>query len=271
MCSRKLKGRSALRAETHKHYCCSPFIIQGLTGYSPFRSRNLSVEHKSTLERKKKTSVCDEENYWFPCSLNGGHVLRQCGRVQVGFSCLSSLPSVCLSVFCLYILYALCFGFTSPCLAGRFSLLGSEPHLRRTYTSKPGAWIKFLYIVSVCFEAHGHTSTQRGFQIPCITTLLTSSSWTEVGVRCIYLSLIQLYWTHNIGNMSLCAVFCSHLNDTPLPPRCHSQTKATPLSLEPKQNTSNKGLMKNNYRIALWRKNEPEFFFHKDFHGILLS
>ena len=182
------------------------------------------------------------------------------------------LAAVCLSLRLLFV-YPVCSLLRIYiAVSGRTLFTSGQRTASETYLlSKPGAWIKFLYIVSVCFEAHGHTSTQRGFQIPRITTSLTSSSWTEVGVRCIYLSLIQLYWTHNIGNMSLCAVFCSHLNDTPLPPRCHSQTKATPLSLEPKQNTSNKGLMKNNYRIALWRKNEPEFFFHKDFHGILLS
>lgn len=60
MCSRKLKGRSALRAETRKRCCCSPFTIQGLTGYSPFRSRNVEKSFSGTqvhLGKKKKTHL----------------------------------------------------------------------------------------------------------------------------------------------------------------------------------------------------------------------
>lgn len=200
MCSRKLKGRSALRAEKRKRCCCSPFTIQGLTGYSPFRSRNVEKSFSGTqvhLGKKKKTpSVCDEENYWFPCSLNGGHVLRQRGRVQVGFFffCLSSLPSICLSAFCLYSLYPLCSWFTSPCLAGRFSLLGSEPRLRRTYASKPGAWIKFLCIVSVCFKARSHTSTPRGLQIPRL-----QYRWLPALERRLGLGAFICHWFNFIG------------------------------------------------------------------------
>lgn len=49
----------------------------------------------------KNSSVCSEENYWFPCSLNGGNVLCERSRVQVGF--LSVLAAVCLSLHLLFV------------------------------------------------------------------------------------------------------------------------------------------------------------------------
>lgn len=159
--------------------------------------KNLSAEHKSTLERKKKTHLyVMKKTIDFPAVWMVGMCSDSAAECKWDFFffCLSSLPSICLSAFCLYSLYPLCSWFTSPCLAGRFSLLGSEPRLRRTYASKPGAWIKFLCIVSVCFKARSHTSTPRGLQIPRL-----QYRWLPALERRLGLGAFICHWFNFIG------------------------------------------------------------------------
>lgn len=72
--------------------CCSSLTIKGLTGHSS-SSKNVESFSNKSLHRRN-SSVCGEENYWFPCSLHGGNVPSHHSWVQVGF--LSGLSAICL-------------------------------------------------------------------------------------------------------------------------------------------------------------------------------
>lgn len=104
--------------------------------------------------------------------------------------CLSWLPSICLSAFCLCILSVL----ICICLTGGFSLLGSELQLRHTFT-----WIRteasshrareLLYVIIFCLSAvklqnkvsslKPHPRHQRRSS-PVLATSVTFSFWSEV-------------------------------------------------------------------------------------------
>lgn len=109
------------------------FISEGLTVHSYKLWDAESFNRTHVHPRKKKSSVCGEENYWFPCSLNG-MCSDSAAKYKWDFVCPGCRLFVSLSFVC-----AACILFVLICirLAGGFSLLGSELRLRRTFT-----WIK---------------------------------------------------------------------------------------------------------------------------------
>ncbi len=164
------------------------------------------------------------KSYWFPCSLNGGNVLRQRSPMQVGF--LSVLAAVYLSL-CLVCTVCILFCLICISLVECFSPLSSQLHPKHTFAwiwtehSNYRAFISFCITFSWLLSAAllkyktvlllTVTPQQELYSSPAQTILVTFSSWRLFSS--VTDSTLLASWNQN-------HVFCSslgpHLNDSPL-------------------------------------------------------
>lgn len=88
-------------------YCCSSFIIQGLTGHSPSKCTNVESFSGARVHPGKIHLYVGKKTIDFPAVWMVGMCSASAAECNWDF-CLSSPPSICLSVFCAFSLYPLC-------------------------------------------------------------------------------------------------------------------------------------------------------------------
>lgn len=143
---RVYEATSVLRAETHIAAAVHHSSLKVLTGHSSSKCKNVESFSGTQVYPGKKSSVCSKENYWFLCSLNGGNVLSQCSRAQVGF--LSVLAAVCLSLCLLFAQAACSLSWFASIWLDTFYFCSAEVHLK--HISNPAA-TEPVYIYGHCY------------------------------------------------------------------------------------------------------------------------
>lgn len=199
------KDTSALRAETHNtivvHH--SRFKVEQVIFYKWWEVESCRTQvHPG---KKKKKIICMWWRKLLISLQSEWNVLRQRSRVQVGFLSVLAAVYLSLSFVCTACILSV---LICICLAGGFSLLGSELQLRCTFTwirTEPSSHraCKFLDIVIFCL------STVKSRPLGCWKRRRSHTPTQKVPKSCTYnISDIQLWnWGYSFGVRLICHWF----------------------------------------------------------------